>query len=78
MTDQDHPEFITMDGERVELEAVLQDYSRLRQENSQLKKRDRKAVKRYRRQLELRPHQAELIRMQQFLEDADRAHDRPS
>ncbi len=44
-------------------------YQRLEQELKETKKQNKKSVKRYLREQELKPYQAELIRMQQYLED---------
>jgi polyphosphate kinase 2 len=52
----------------VELEALRQEHQRLAEENELLNRGERKAVKRYRREKQLRPYQAELIKMQQYLE----------
>jgi polyphosphate kinase 2 len=65
---QTDPESITLDGPQAELEALRQEHQRLAEENAQLKRGERKAVKRYRREKQLRPYQAELIKMQQYLE----------
>ncbi|MEJ1367872.1 MAG: polyphosphate kinase 2 [Candidatus Sedimenticola sp. (ex Thyasira tokunagai)] len=45
--------------------------STLKTELAALKKNQRKAVRRYRREEELKPYQAELIRLQQYLEKSD-------
>ena len=47
---------------------MRQELQRLAEENAQLKRGERKAVKRFRREKQLRPYQAELIKMQQYLE----------
>jgi polyphosphate kinase 2 len=44
----------------------------LQQEISTLQKNDNKAVRRYKKELELRPYQAELIAMQQYLEETNK------
>jgi polyphosphate kinase 2 len=62
------PELTVLDGPQAESEAPRQEMERLAEENAQLKREERKAVKRYRRELQLRPYQAELIKMQQYLE----------
>lgn len=50
------------------LEAVQEKCEKLKASNKELKKDSRKAVRRYRREQALKPYQAELIRMQQYLE----------
>jgi polyphosphate kinase 2 len=57
------------DGPQAEVEALHQENQRLAEENAQLKREERKAVKRYRRERQLRPYQAELIKLQQYLEE---------
>jgi polyphosphate kinase 2 len=58
-----------LDDPQTELEALRQERQRLVEENAQLKRGERKAVKRFRREKQLRPYQAELIKMQQYLEE---------
>lgn len=65
---QSYPEK-TQDGEGIEPQALLQERQRLVEENARLESAERKAVKRYRREKELRAYQAELIKMQQYLEE---------
>jgi polyphosphate kinase 2 len=60
---------VAVDGTPAELEALRQKNQRLLEENTQLKRGERKAVKRFRREKQLRPYQAELIKMQQYLEE---------
>lgn len=50
------------------LEALQKKSKKLEASNKELKKDSRKAVRRYRREQALKPYQAELIRMQQYLE----------
>ena len=71
MTEQTqvHPEEIVNDGEGIELQALLQERQRLAEEKARLESAERKAVKRYHRERQLRPYQAELIKMQQYLEE---------
>ena len=47
---------------------LIAQFAQLSLENKQLRKETKKAVKRRRRELELKPYQAELIKMQQYLE----------
>jgi polyphosphate kinase 2 len=67
-----NPETITYNDQPVRLEELLQEFENQKQEIGQLKSDQRKAVKRYRREEELKPYQAELIKMQQFLEQTRR------
>jgi hypothetical protein len=57
-----------LDGPQAEVEALRQERQRLAEENAELKRGERRAVKGYRREKQLRPYQAELIKMQQRLE----------
>jgi polyphosphate kinase 2 len=68
---QAHPRAITVDGEVMEPQALLEERQRLLEENAQLRQKKRKAVKRFRREMELRSYQAELIKMQQYLEEVN-------
>jgi polyphosphate kinase 2 len=64
-----NPEFIYIDGQQINVEELLLDYNRLRNEEKEEKKRQKKAIRRYRREQELKPYQAELIKMHDFLEE---------
>ena len=68
MSKGENPEYIEINGQRVKLEALLQEYREMSGKVQQLKKESKKAVRRYRREQSLKPYQAELIRMQQHLE----------
>ena len=61
---------IDLDGRSMTAEELKNGYLKLQDANSKLKKDVRKAVRRYRREQILKPYQAELIRMQQYLEDS--------
>jgi polyphosphate kinase 2 len=50
------------------VEALDQEAQRQAELDAQLEREERKAVKRYRREKQLRPYQAELVKMQQYLE----------
>jgi polyphosphate kinase 2 len=50
------------------MEALDQEAQRQAELDAQLEREERKAVKRYRREKQLRPYQAELVKMQQHLE----------
>ncbi len=56
------------DDAGTDLPEVLEENRRLHAEIQRLKKVNKKAVRRYRREEQLKPYQAELIRMQQYLE----------
>lgn len=56
--------------EPVAAEAEQDEQLELQAEVARLKKDRRKAIRRYRREEELKPYQAELIRMQQYLEQS--------
>jgi polyphosphate kinase 2 len=64
-----NPETILMDGEPVRLEALLSDYKQLKTRAGQEKKLRKKAARKYAQEEELKPYQAELIRLQQYLEE---------
>ena len=62
-------QLITVNGRRLKTEDLLSEYNRLFKKYDVLKHEERKAVKRYRRERELMPYQAELIKMQNYLEE---------
>jgi len=64
----DNPELLEIDGQQVPLTALLEESKRLREENDQFKREQKKAVSRRRQEQELKPYQAELLKMQQHLE----------
>lgn len=72
MTESNNPETIELDGDSIRLEDLIEDYKKLSEQNEVLKRSNKKAVRRHRCELELRPYQAELIRMQQYLEEHHR------
>jgi polyphosphate kinase 2 len=63
-----NPETIFIDEQPVRLDELLSDYERLKQQFAQESKNDNKAIRRFKREEELKPYQAELIRLQQYLE----------
>jgi polyphosphate kinase len=69
---QQNPEHIHIDGETVPLEQLLQDHQEMRHELATLKNRTRKAVNRRREEQSMKPYQAELIRMQKYLEETNK------
>jgi polyphosphate kinase 2 len=69
MNDQSkNPDTIFIDEQPVRLDELLSDYERLKQQLAQESKSDNKAIRRFKREEELKPYQAELIRLQQYLE----------
>ncbi len=60
---------LDVDGEALTPDELIERYHALRTENLKLKKDRRKAVRRYRREQALKPYQAELIKLQKYLED---------
>ena len=61
-----------VDGKTPNLQECTQEKEQLAEENARLKKEKRKAVKRYQREEELKPFQAELLQVQQYLEESQR------
>ncbi|MES9956960.1 MAG: polyphosphate kinase 2 [Sedimenticola sp.] len=57
-----------INGEKMNATDMMAQYRALEELNARLRKDNRKAVRRYRREEELKPYQAELIHMQQYLE----------
>ncbi|MET0067339.1 MAG: polyphosphate kinase 2 [Candidatus Thiodiazotropha sp.] len=70
--DNGNPEIIYIDEQPIRLNELLSDYQHLKSEMEQSQVTEKKAVRRYQREEELKPYQAELIRMQQYLEDTNR------
>ncbi len=69
MTDNtNNPETIFYHDQPVRLEEILKEFEAQQGMIAELKNERKKAVKRYRREEELKPYQAELIKMQQYLE----------
>jgi polyphosphate kinase 2 len=64
-----NPEQVSIDGELITLQDYVQEHEQLKNENARLKTEEKKAVKRYRREEELKPFQAELLKVQQYLEE---------
>ena len=67
-----NPEQINVEGKTLKLQDYVQEHQQLAEENTRLKAERKKAVKRYRREEELKPFQAELLRVQQYLEETQR------
>jgi polyphosphate kinase 2 len=66
--DMKNPETILFNDQPVRLEELLQEFEAQQEQITLLKKNQRKAIKRFRREEALKPYQAELIKMQQYLE----------
>jgi polyphosphate kinase 2 len=69
MNDHDTSGVVMVDGEEVLLEDLVAQYQRVREDNRKLYKMKTKAERRYLREEELKPYQAELIRLQKYLEE---------
>jgi polyphosphate kinase 2 len=67
-----NPGQINVDGETLSLQDYVQEHEQLAKENADLKAEKKKAVKRFRREEELKPFQAELLQVQQYLEEKQR------
>jgi len=63
----ENPEFVMVDGERVALAQLLEEYRQLKTSDPKQKDMIHKAVRNYRRERELNPFQAELIHLQNYL-----------
>lgn len=61
-------QMIEIDGEALSLEQLIEEHKKAKSRVVDLEQERKKAVKRYRREEALKPYQAELIRMQQYLE----------
>ena len=67
-----NPGQIEVNGETLNLQDFILEHEALIEENAALKTAEKKAIKRYRREEELKPFQAELLKLQQFLEENGR------
>ena len=63
-----NPKTITVDGNHVPLKGFVKEYKELVDGVPKLSKFQRKAIRRYHREEALKPYQAELIRLQKYLE----------
>ncbi len=68
MSDTTNSETIIYHDQPVRLDELLNEYDLLQEEVNRLKQDQKKAVRRYKREEELKPYQAELLRLQQYLE----------
>ena len=72
MANEMPPEQNEVDGKSQSLNDCVQEQEELAKENAALKAQKKKAVRRYRREEELKPFQAELLKLQQYLEEKQR------
>ena len=68
MTSNKQPEFIEFEGQTIKLNELLQSYKTLQKDYEKLQKDSRKALKTYQQFQELKPYEAELIKVQEQLE----------
>ena len=68
MTDGRKPEALSLSVQQLSGDELAQEYLALQDRYDHEKARRRKATKRYRRERELRPYQAELVKLQQHIE----------
>jgi len=68
MTDAQTPQYVDFEGQQIRLDNLIGGYQQTRQQLETLKRQRNKAERRYLQEQELKPYQAELIRMQQYLE----------
>jgi len=67
-----NPGQINVNGETLSLQDYVQEHEQLAEDNARLKVKNKKAVRRFRREEELKPFQAELLKVQQYLEEKQR------
>ncbi len=67
--DLKNPEFVEYRGQQVKLTELLDDYRNMRNKLAQSKSENRSSVVRRRQEKSLKPYQAELIRLQRYLEE---------
>ena len=68
---QADPKLAALGGPQAEAEALRPEVQRLAEEDARLKREEQNAVKRYHREKKLRPYQAELIKLQKYLEETN-------
>jgi len=66
---QNNPDHINFEGKSVPLDQLLDEHKEMRDQLAQVKKQNRKAVVKRRQEQSLKPYQAELIRLQKYLEE---------
>ncbi len=69
MSDTNNPDTIIYNDQPVRVDELLLEHDNLQAEVNELKKGQKKAVRRYKQEEELKPYQAELLRMQHYLEE---------
>lgn len=67
-----NPETVNVDGNPVNLHALIQEHQQLKSELESLQKVNSKATQKFEEEKSLKPYQAELIRLQNYLEDNDK------
>lgn len=72
MSNQPDATLIELNGEKIELQDLLQRYQKLEAENASFAKMHSTALRKHQEDEELKPFQAELIRLQRYLEDNSR------
>ena len=72
MPDAMNPDQIEVNGQTLSLKDYIKEHEELAEKNAALKASQKKAIRRYRREEELKPFQAELLKLQQYLEDNGR------
>ena len=72
MASELNPEQIEVNGKTLNLKDYVLEHEALIKANEALKSSKKKAIKRYQREEELKPFQAELLKLQQFLEENGR------
>jgi len=68
----ENPEMINIDGKAVNLHEFIQQHQRLTEEINTLKNIESKAKRKFKEEKSLKPFQAELIQLQNYLEDQQR------
>jgi polyphosphate kinase 2 len=66
------PELVTVEGKKMPLQKVVEEYGQMRHRLARYKNETRRSVLRRREEKSLKPFQAELIRMQKYLEENNR------
>ncbi len=69
MNPSNTPETIRVEGNDINVEDLVRQHSQLLEENERLKTKGKKALTKYQQDEALKPFQAELIRLQRYLED---------
>jgi len=64
-----NPEYILYNGKKVKLIELLDEYSQLKQIKSEVRQKESKAERKLREINELKPYQAELIKLQKYIEE---------